>query len=539
MSRDGKKYLAAATILLGLISLVCCIVLDDVPARDLAHRYAPMAEAFAEGNWQFAFHPRIPPLATVSGGIIAFIFSCSGFLAMQIASALWHCASLVVLWKLVKRIVPQTPWAAPLTVALGAIFPLTFHMAYSGLRESGKSFVLLLMALALCGIYRRERSWSNCILLGLSCGLAVLTRVEMILIAAVVLTGGLVLAFRKQIKLLPIALAALTAGVCCAVNMVINYYTSGYAVPDQQAVKYLAKVWDGAVPLLPMSGLLLAAVVLVIPTAWLLERLSRKLKLRYLLVALAVVLLVTTLRTVQLDPHREAADYLSDLWEGIFHFGGLFIFLTAAYYAYQGKLSGEMKILLTVFICNLAVSMLAFQLGHKILYISSRYIYSAMPLLLVFMVLGINEVYELLKKFLPVRYVNILLVLSIAGIIGGMFFHMIQPQLRDRCKYKIKRQNVMQLAVMIKQDEPEYKKIKVKKNLRRYESVKAPKVFFTDSDASYTVMAYLAGGSMTMSPAQANYVAGEKLPARFRKKALHIGQVVNRKGKFINLWRVK
>ena len=56
MSRDGKKYLAAATILLGVISLVCCIVLDDVPARDLAHRYAPMAEAFAEGNWQFALN---------------------------------------------------------------------------------------------------------------------------------------------------------------------------------------------------------------------------------------------------------------------------------------------------------------------------------------------------------------------------------------------------------------------------------------------------------------------------------------------------
>ena len=537
-----KKLFFPLILLFMLLTLGSGIMLEDIPFRDVAQRYAPMAEAFADGNWQFAFHPRIQPLSTVTGGVLAYIFQCDGFMGMKMASVIWQLGSLVLLFVLIKKVVPRPEWAAAATAALMAIFPLTFHTAYSGLRESGKTFALLLMALAIAEICRKPRQLTGCVLLGIGCGLAMLTRVEMIIVSVIVLLAGAIMAFRFECRYWKIALAPLIAGGFATVNLVLNYHVSGYAVPDVVFIKYLLKAGIKTVEILPALGITLAAVLLAVPAAWGLEKLTRKVKFIHCITTMMIVLVISTIYICCKTSCKELPEYLQDIFIGFYHFGGIFILLTIGYLAYCKKLTADMKILLMVFSVNLAISILSFQLGQGKLYISSRYIYPAMPLLLVFMVLGINEAYWLLRKikFGPAVYVNILLALVIAGIFGGMFFHMYQPQLRERSRHKIRRQNILELTQLIRQD-----KINIKPSTRPaartdvvYESCRSPKVFFSEKGSKHSVAAYLAGGGMTAAPGRADYIAGYKLPKKFSRKVIRIGSTVDRKGKVIYLWRV-
>ena len=59
--------------LLALVLALPPFFLTTIPPVDVATRYAPMAEAFARGDWGYAFHPRVPLLQSVIGGIAVFL----------------------------------------------------------------------------------------------------------------------------------------------------------------------------------------------------------------------------------------------------------------------------------------------------------------------------------------------------------------------------------------------------------------------------------------------------------------------------------
>lgn len=48
-------------ILFSVIAYVPLLCLTDIPVRDVAHRYAQMADAFARGDFSYAFHPVVSP----------------------------------------------------------------------------------------------------------------------------------------------------------------------------------------------------------------------------------------------------------------------------------------------------------------------------------------------------------------------------------------------------------------------------------------------------------------------------------------------
>lgn len=50
-------FVALLLPLCGLLILGTLLWLNPIPADDTATRYAPMAQAFAEGDWLYAFHP--------------------------------------------------------------------------------------------------------------------------------------------------------------------------------------------------------------------------------------------------------------------------------------------------------------------------------------------------------------------------------------------------------------------------------------------------------------------------------------------------
>lgn len=72
-----------------VVMMLVPVFIDDIPLRDVAFRYAPMAEAFRDGDFTYAFHPRTGFLHTFIAGIIAWVLQCSGFLACKLSSLLF------------------------------------------------------------------------------------------------------------------------------------------------------------------------------------------------------------------------------------------------------------------------------------------------------------------------------------------------------------------------------------------------------------------------------------------------------------------
>ncbi|PWM82040.1 MAG: hypothetical protein DBX90_06470, partial [Lentisphaerae bacterium] len=75
-------FLLALALGLGLAAI------NVFPAPDVATRYAPMAEAFAAGEWKYAFHPRIPMLHQTLAGCFCWLFGISGFAGCRLAAVL-------------------------------------------------------------------------------------------------------------------------------------------------------------------------------------------------------------------------------------------------------------------------------------------------------------------------------------------------------------------------------------------------------------------------------------------------------------------
>ena len=60
------------------------VFLNNYIDDDTAKFYAPMARAFAAGNYERAFYPTIPPLMPVLGGLKAKLISFDGFNCLMV-----------------------------------------------------------------------------------------------------------------------------------------------------------------------------------------------------------------------------------------------------------------------------------------------------------------------------------------------------------------------------------------------------------------------------------------------------------------------
>lgn len=132
-----------------LLLLLPALLFSELPKLDVACRYAPMAEAFAAGDWEFAFHPRVTPLLPVCAGILAKLFPVSGWAACQMASALFLALSVFPVFFAIRRI-----YGFGNAVFASALIPFCSYLmrlGYFGLRETAAVFgaSLLLYAAAL------------------------------------------------------------------------------------------------------------------------------------------------------------------------------------------------------------------------------------------------------------------------------------------------------------------------------------------------------------------------------------------------------
>lgn len=226
MRRFNKIWLLSFGLWI-LFSFLACHFYP-VMMSDSAARYAPMADAFAAGDWRMAFHPRFGVLFQVLSGSVAAMMGIDGDRSLQIVAFGLLSLSLVPIWFLSKRIFGErVAWLSVLLVFFGDDF---FRYSLDGLRDSGKCLGFALLGL---GVVERKGHWFGI-------GLFVLISLASYCFAVgmLFLSGWCVYALlRREWRMLlwPVAGAALGT---LAVTAMVHAYT-GHWLPAPHFIRYL------------------------------------------------------------------------------------------------------------------------------------------------------------------------------------------------------------------------------------------------------------------------------------------------------------
>ena len=535
----NKKAVITTFATLSLLLLTVSVILNDIPCRDMASRYAPMAEAFAAGEWSYAFHPRIQPLQIVSGGIIAKLFGCDGFSALKIAAGLWFFAGMYVVWKLFREVYADDPSIASGATAFYAIYPYNIRMAAEGLRESSKTFLLLLTAWALVKIYKNIKERTGYVLLGIGCSLALICRADTIMTGIFLLFTGLVLECREnkfpKLSFIPLTITGIMAVLCS----LLNYSVSGHAMADYRfAVLFVkasghpATVTDAILITIISGAMLTAAAILT-------GRLLRKIHAGIFVAAAGLFTVLLSFITGFNDTRNRFGEFAESLFGGMGNMVGLVCLAVIIYLIRNKKFTGSEFMLCLVVLANAFFNIVPLQLFHKTLYVSDRYLYTALPLLAGFFVLGLDIIYRYCCKKTEEKRAKSVLKIACTVIAVAFISAAMQPQLRNYTAKKdvAVRKGTIELADAIKKD---YRGEQYRANnqtLNKYYSCKAPFVLW-DTEKKICVASYMAGGSSVYDVNdEPDYFVGDKLPEKLTGKAQEITGI--NFGKYHKtLWRI-
>lgn len=192
---------------------------------DMMTRYAPMAEAFAEGNWQEFFHPRFPLLFQTLAGVLVWLTGVPGDVACILVSTLCWGMAIPLLFPIMEKLFNrQTAWV---TVGLYCICPMLLVWSLFGLRESLRTIGTLCMMLAIFRRMAGERS-----LLPLCAGLLILCTVRSDTLLLAGMLGGFYAWFDRAGWRTWVAVAW---GVLCVQPMCwVTYHWMGVWIPSSQ-----------------------------------------------------------------------------------------------------------------------------------------------------------------------------------------------------------------------------------------------------------------------------------------------------------------
>lgn len=389
----------AVIVLTALLISLPGVLLNDVPLRDVAQRYAPMADAFASGNFAYAFHPGVPMLHPFLAGCVSFLTGCSGFAATKIVSMLFFALAAVPLVALMRRV-----YGSNVAIGAGYLYLITaplIRLSFSGLREMEKCFLILLAAYALVHIYQERSRWSGYLWAGVAAGLAVLTRVELILCGA--LTAFFVIRLEAETRKLPVRsfCMCLTAFLLSLPAFILNWKTVGAVVPDSRLEPYFPATWPAV-----FAGFLFAFVLAyAVCRIWVrIPEWIRTWIVAGVFCAGGVVLLVSSIR-LGLFSDPEAGDkYIKGIWNGTFSYVGIAGIVGLFFRLFQWEWKKEETILLLLGMLHAGVVLGVILLLEKKLYVSARYLQPAIPLLFGWGVIGAAVVLyylEMLLRLVP------------------------------------------------------------------------------------------------------------------------------------------
>ena len=224
MTQLTKVWFVALAYWLGLSAI--CILWCPATAADMCMRYAGMADAFARGDWQYAFHPRFGVLFMAFSGSIDWLTGLNGIHSCQVAAIGLLALASVPVWCLVKHLFDaRAAWIA-MTLTLSAIE--VFVYAIDGLRDTGRTLGMALCAFA----FVRNRSWA----MGLGLLALASLRTDLLSVSGVILGVWWLWQLRRRAwgaLLLPTAGWLLGVFLMCALN---HAYTGSW-MPVAKMVK--------------------------------------------------------------------------------------------------------------------------------------------------------------------------------------------------------------------------------------------------------------------------------------------------------------
>ena len=249
-------------VLLALLVSVPAILLNQIPDNDCAARYAPMAEAFAKGDWAFAFHPIIPPLFPVLAGVVAWFSGISGFMAAKVASTLLFALGVLPLYGVFKLLFDRR--AAFLGCILYIFCPPLIKLSGEGLRDPGKGLFLALGAYGAVLLIKGS-PWRGALACGIGAAGLALTRGDSLILALLcllmLLCAELTVLVRSKSPPLPKATVLATIVFLLVSSPWIAYEKAmtGYPVMELRQAKmlerHLFKARAGVQPVQPQSAL--------------------------------------------------------------------------------------------------------------------------------------------------------------------------------------------------------------------------------------------------------------------------------------------
>lgn len=230
----NQFMLFACAVATTLVVATLSVLLYPVESPDCAARYAPMAEAFARGDWYESFHPRFCVLFQILTGSLVWLTGCSGVAACQIVSAIFLGAALIPYWHVMRRIFndDRIAW---LSLGILLVMPRVSGDAMNGLRDTGRILALALWGLGFLKMIKEKR---GALLQAAGLFILVALKIDCFLPAVFMCSFSVVLAVRRRfwlsVVLCPLSFLLAAIAVC---SMVWAY--TGWFVPAPQYIAFL------------------------------------------------------------------------------------------------------------------------------------------------------------------------------------------------------------------------------------------------------------------------------------------------------------
>ena len=511
------------------------LILNEWPQRDTVFRYAPMAEAFARGDFQYAFHPRCQMMLPLCAGIICTLTGVSGLMACKISALIFFIVAALPLFSLAKPIFGRK-------IAIGAVilYLFCFHiieeMVVTGVRDTLKIFFLLWMSKEFLTVFRERDSWSCYLRLGAACGLSICVRGEMLFIAVPILflCGVLDGMRHRWLRRFAACLSCAVAGA--SVEILINLAVSGYAVPSGRFVP----LFQGLFHTDPTLGnFYLYAVLPTIPiylaachiTVFMLRDPLRKKLLAAIAVLSAVAVAVYIIKVTPLNPDHGISHFLRSIHNGcapVFYPPALLGVLAILW---QRRWDAAQGWILTLFLLFdlLVIGQIIFH--DHCYYVSSRYLLPAVPLFLPWSAVGIATLWALLKYDNRIPFARTIATGAVIFAIGLSIYLSYRTELLNRRRPR--EVSDWQTIQDLKRQLPAKDKYfyKPPMDVLYYRSNTGP-VVFSYRIGYYSVAAYLAGCSETNDPGEADFIiTSASIGARGMRKKFKINRPIRKIGK--------
>ena len=227
-----QKYPVITFMILGFLLALPGLLLLQVPERDCINRYIPMTKAFAQGNWAYAFHPRVPPLTYLLSGGLACL-GISAYNAIKLTSLIFWLVGIYPFHRIWHKISgKKIAWFSCL---LYIFCSKLLTLSFSGLRATTKSTSLLFLAWGLILVYQQRKSWKGYIITSLAAVGLLLVRGDCAIFALAGLLAALIFNSRHFGKFV-LPLKSLACILLCIVLispwLAYIYKTTGYPTTE-------------------------------------------------------------------------------------------------------------------------------------------------------------------------------------------------------------------------------------------------------------------------------------------------------------------